>query len=164
MRIWLSVLLVVAVSLAGCTDEDDELVGEDDPGGADSGIRGGASDDVDGGGGDTGGGDPGDPGGDPGTDPEREPETHQIVIKDNRYVDGSITVQAGDTVRWLHQDQSTEHTVTADDGSFDSGSDSEDFMNGFTYNEFEHTFDAAGDFPYHCKVHPSMTGTITVQA
>ena len=26
------------------------------------------------------------------------------------------------------------------------------------------TFSTAGSFPYHCKIHPTMTGTVTVQA
>jgi plastocyanin len=47
--------------------------------------------------------------------------------------------------------------VTADDGSFDSGSLATDAT-------FSQTFDAAGTFAYHCTIHPSMTGTITVAA
>ncbi|HEX4936852.1 MAG TPA: hypothetical protein VFV33_26905 [Gemmatimonadaceae bacterium] len=27
---------------------------------------------------------------------------------------------------------------------------------------FQHTFASAGSFPYHCTIHPSMTGTVTV--
>jgi plastocyanin len=29
---------------------------------------------------------------------------------------------------------------------------------------FTHTFASAGTFPYHCKIHSSMTSTVTVQA
>jgi hypothetical protein len=45
--------------------------------------------------------------------------------------------------------------VTADDGSFDSG----------TLNpgaSFSQTFSTAGTFTYHCAIHPRMTGTIVV--
>lgn len=66
----------------------------------------------------------------------------------------AIEVAAGDTVTWASVD-SPDHTVTADDGSFDSGT----LSNGDT---FEHTFDAAGEFTYACQIHPSMTGTVTV--
>lgn len=28
--------------------------------------------------------------------------------------------------------------------------------------QFQHTFANAGSFPYHCTIHPGMTGTVTV--
>jgi len=79
---------------------------------------------------------------------------HDISIDNFQFVDGSITVQVGDTVRWVNDDSAT-HTVTAGDGSFDSG----DLQNG---DDFEFTFDTLGSFPYKCNLHPAMTGTITV--
>src|SRR5262249_27871012 len=66
----------------------------------------------------------------------------------------SLDVAAGDTVVWRNDDAAP-HTVTADDGSFDSGI----FDPGST---FSWTFDSAGAFAYHCNVHPQMTGTIVV--
>jgi plastocyanin len=47
------------------------------------------------------------------------------------------------------------HTVTADDGSFDSGNLSPD-------KTFSHTFDQAGTFKYHCSLHASMIVTVVV--
>ena len=67
----------------------------------------------------------------------------------------SLTVKVGDTVTWTNND-STAHTVTADDNSFDSGN----IDPGATY---KHTFDKAGTVPYHCSIHSSMTGSIVVQ-
>jgi plastocyanin len=32
-----------------------------------------------------------------------------------------------------------------------------------TRSEFSHTFEAAGEFPYFCQVHPWMNGIVTVQ-
>ena len=50
----------------------------------------------------------------------------------------------------------TTHTITSDtQGLFDSGS----LAPGAT---FEHTFTAAGTYPYHCSIHPTMTGVIVV--
>lgn len=66
------------------------------------------------------------------------------------------TVDAGATVTFTNDDP-TEHTVTADDGSFDSGI----MGSGDT---FEVALDAPGSIAYHCDVHPSMQGVITVQA
>lgn len=90
----------------------------------------------------------------------RPAQTFTIDIQGNDFKDGSKTIQKGDTVRWVQKDQAT-HTVTSDDGtSFDSG-------NLFalpSQDTFTHTFDAVGDFPYHCDVHPGMTDAITVVA
>ena len=50
----------------------------------------------------------------------------------------------------------TAHTVTADDGSFDSKS----LASNATFSQ---TFAKAGTFAYHCAIHPGMKGTVTVQ-
>jgi plastocyanin len=65
-----------------------------------------------------------------------------------------MTVKAWSTVTWTNED-TARHTITADDGSFDSGS----IGSGATYQQ---TFATAGTFAYHCAIHPSMTATITV--
>jgi plastocyanin len=66
-----------------------------------------------------------------------------------------LEVLAGDVVRWSNV-SSRAHTVTADDGvSFDSGH----FHHG---ESFSHAFEALGDFPYHCELHPSITGRVRV--
>jgi plastocyanin len=67
---------------------------------------------------------------------------------------GNIEVAAGTTVTWTNND-STAHTVTADDGSFQSGR----LEQGDT---FSYTFDTAGTFSYHCEYHANMTATVTV--
>ena len=61
----------------------------------------------------------------------------------------------GNIVSWINDD-STEHTITADDGSFDSGPISPG-------DTFDNTFDAPGDFGYHCSIHPFMTGIVIVE-
>ena len=47
------------------------------------------------------------------------------------------------------------HTVTADDGSFDTGKIDPGASATITV-------DTAGTFAYHCNFHPSMKATITV--
>jgi plastocyanin len=63
-------------------------------------------------------------------------------------------VSAGDSVRWTNDDTEG-HTVTALDGSFDSGVVT-------VGGEFVATFEAPGSFDYFCAIHPEMRGTVTV--
>jgi plastocyanin len=60
----------------------------------------------------------------------------------------------GDTVMWSN-DSSRPHTVTANDGSFDSGRIP-------ATSTFEQRFATAGAFAYHCTLHPFMTGEVDV--
>ncbi len=74
------------------------------------------------------------------------------------FAPSSVTLVAGvnNTVTFVNQD-SVIHTVTADDGSFNSG----DIQPGQSWT---HTF-AVGTYTYHCIYHSSwMKGTITVLA
>ena len=66
-----------------------------------------------------------------------------------------IHVRAGTRVRWVNGDQ-LQHSVTADDGSFDSG-----LIN--PNQAFERVFDKAGDYPYHCTPHPFMQSHVIVE-
>ena len=78
------------------------------------------------------------------------------------FVPHEVTVNVGDEVTWSNND-SAAHTVTA--GSAAEGPsgvfDSSLFMAGTT---FSHKFEAEGEFPYFCMVHPWMGGIVTVQA
>jgi LPXTG-motif cell wall-anchored protein len=86
--------------------------------------------------------------------------TQNVTLKDNLFAPKTITVKVGDTVMWTDQGQN-EHTVTADDGSFDSGDLKTGEKTSFTF-----TFTKAGTFAYHCKYHGpmGMVGTVVVQA
>ena len=69
------------------------------------------------------------------------------------------TINVGDTVRWTLMGGS--HNVSSDTtGLFRSGSVSS------SWGPFDHTFNSAGSFGYHCELHGSagggMFGTITV--
>jgi plastocyanin/uncharacterized membrane protein YozB (DUF420 family) len=57
----------------------------------------------------------------------------------------SITVKVGTKVTWINQDPAP-HTVTLDDGSFDSGTLAQGQAASFT-------FDKAGEFAYYCLFH-----------
>ena len=79
---------------------------------------------------------------------------NSVTIVNFAFNPGTITVKVGDTVGWTNG-SGTPHTVTADDGSFDSGT----LAGGAG---FQQTFSAAGTFSYHCSIHSSMKATITV--
>jgi plastocyanin len=63
--------------------------------------------------------------------------TARVTIQNSAFTPSEVTV----------------HTVTADDGSFDSG----DLQPGATFGV---TFNTAGPHPYHCKYHSEMTGIV----
>jgi plastocyanin len=65
-----------------------------------------------------------------------------------------LDVLLGDTVTWTNDSVRT-HTVTADDGAFDSGR----IIPTATYAR---TFTALGDTPYHCVIHPFIRGDVQV--
>ena len=78
------------------------------------------------------------------------------------FIPHEVTIDVGGEVTWSNED-SAAHTVTA--GSAADGPsgvfDSSLFMAGTT---FSHKFEAEGEFPYFCMVHPWMSGLVTVQA
>jgi plastocyanin len=78
-----------------------------------------------------------------------------IDIKNFTFMPMSATVPVGSKVTWKFED-STAHTVKADDGSFTSPA----LSNGQT---FTHVFSKAGTYSYICSIHQYMRGTITVK-
>jgi plastocyanin len=78
-----------------------------------------------------------------------------------------LTVPLNGVVRWYNDDNAaaggqyggsngTIHAILADDiVSFSSG-------NITPGRAFDHTFVTAGTYAYHCSIHPTMKGTITV--
>jgi plastocyanin len=78
----------------------------------------------------------------------------QVLIKGIAYNPKEVHATVGKPVTWTFDDGGLEHTVTADDKSFDSGRKSS--------GPFEHTFSTAGTIAYHCEVHAKMHGTIVV--
>jgi plastocyanin len=71
----------------------------------------------------------------------------------------SITVEVGTTVKWTNQDQAP-HTVTS--GKPGDQSDLFDTRNLGNKGMFQFTFDQEGEIAYFCRIHLSMTATITV--
>ncbi|MEI7743769.1 MAG: plastocyanin/azurin family copper-binding protein, partial [Chloroflexota bacterium] len=82
------------------------------------------------------------------------PGSGEVVIADFAFTPDHLSVPVGTTVRWTNQGVAP-HTVTARDGSFDSG-----FLN---HNEvFSRTLTTPGTIEYLCAIHPAMIGTVVV--
>jgi plastocyanin len=77
-----------------------------------------------------------------------------IEIQDFQFSPDTLTVPVGTTVTWTNGGEAP-HTVTADEGAFDSGK----LDPG---NDFSFTFEEAGEFTYHCDIHQRMKATIVV--
>ncbi len=89
------------------------------------------------------------------------------TLTDTAVSPNPIQAKVGQTVVWTNDD-SAFHTVTsgligaADVGKlFDSGLAGPTALTA-KGKTFEHTFDAAGEFDYHCTLHPAMTGKVIV--
>lgn len=83
------------------------------------------------------------------------PGTNEVWMQNTVFSPATITVPVNTTIKWINKDNFN-HTVTANNGSFDSGNISA----GGTYTR---QFTAAGTYPYNCTLHSGMTGTVVVQ-
>jgi plastocyanin len=76
----------------------------------------------------------------------------RVAIRDNYFDPSDIVVAPGTTVEWVNEGQNP-HSVTADNGLFDSGL-------LYPGESYQVTFDGSGTVTYHCS--PEMTGSVTV--
>jgi plastocyanin len=81
--------------------------------------------------------------------------TAEVKISGFAFDPTPLTVTVGTTVTWTNED-SAPHTIVSDTGLWTSPR----LGQGET---FSFTFDTAGTYAYHCGIHASMTGTITVE-
>ncbi len=86
----------------------------------------------------------------------QEAPTDEVRATDFAFDPTTLQIAAGTTVTWTNEG-SRPHTVTAGDGSFDSGR----LDPG---EQFTHTFDEVGTFDYHCGFHPEMQASVNVTA
>ncbi len=93
--------------------------------------------------------------------PTAEAQQITVEMRSIAFNPRMITITPGTTVVWVNQDP-VAHTVTADDGSFDSGLIQPGGM-------YQRTFNQPGTYPYYCRPHGGpggrgMSGVIVVQA
>lgn len=81
------------------------------------------------------------------------PASAAVTVDDDLFSPRTVTIRTGGTVTWNNRGNT--HTVTARDGSFDSG-----MMD--TGRTFRHKFPNAGTYTYDCILHEGMTGTVKV--
>lgn len=79
---------------------------------------------------------------------------HAVSIGFDRVAPARIDIVTGEAVTWTNDSVRT-HTATADDGRFDSG-------RILSAERYTNSFDAPGDVPYHCSLHPSIQGVVGV--
>ena len=92
--------------------------------------------------------------------------TADVTIEDGSFSPATVTITPGDTVTWTNQGFS--HSVTADDGSFDSSPTCPASCLS-TGDTFSFTFTTPGSYAYYCRLHGAsggigMAGVVVVVA
>jgi len=81
------------------------------------------------------------------------------VVSDSKTVGAynpkTITITSGQAIEWAWEDTGNPHSVTAENGSFDSCLQKA----GYT---FVVSFATPGTYAYKCSIHPDMKGTVNV--
>ena len=84
-----------------------------------------------------------------------KPATHTVMMEGTGFQPALLIVKAGDSVVWVNKDPFP-HTVTSDDGKFDSHVIPPD--KSWTY-----TPKTKGDFAYTCTLHLTMKAMLRVE-
>lgn len=79
----------------------------------------------------------------------------EVAIQGFAFEPATVEITAGHAVRWTNMD-GARHSATAEDGSFDTG-----LMKTNVSGDI--VFDAPGTYPYFCKAHRGMKGTVVVK-
>lgn len=82
---------------------------------------------------------------------------HEVTVGDNFFSPSELTIQPGDTVRWVNAAGGNIHNVSSDTSAWAISPTATSFT-------FEVVFNSPGEFPYRCTIHgTAMSGSITVQ-
>lgn len=91
----------------------------------------------------------------PGTEAPADSAAATVEIRQVAYGPKTVRIRAGQSVAWVNRDP-LQHTVTSDDGRFESG-----VMNEGA--RFVQRFDTPGRYRYHCMPHPQMKAVVIVE-
>lgn len=83
------------------------------------------------------------------------PKTATVHISMFAFSPKPLVVAPGTTVTWVNDDEEA-HSVVSDTRVFHSAA-----MD--TKDHYSFTFTTAGDYPYHCGLHPNMVAKVTVK-
>lgn len=146
MRVLLAACAMTFLAFAGCSGNDDAADNGDDP---PSGS--GSSTDTS-------------------TPEPTGPKTHDVKLEGNKFVNQSITINAGDSVKWTHMDGMTPHNIEEENEKWDSHPNCVALVPAdppcmiSTSPPYTREFTEVGTVNYLCEIHPGMTGTINVIA
>ena len=87
-----------------------------------------------------------------------KPADHTVSIDNLQFAPAELKVKPGETVTWTNNDD-RDHTVVSTDKE-------KKFKSPVLHHgdSWSATFDKPGRFPYGCRLHPRMKGTILVTA
>jgi plastocyanin len=86
--------------------------------------------------------------------PSSETAAVTVEIAGFEFGPAEATASVGDTVSWSNADAAP-HTATLDGGECETGNIPAGGAGGLVFN-------TAGTFAYHCAIHPTMKGSITI--
>jgi len=86
--------------------------------------------------------------------PTDEPGTVEVTMSGRAFSTGRVEASVGEVIAFTNED-AVPHTATLDDGSCTT----ENLGKGATGSL---VFDAPGTYPFHCRIHPDMTGTFEI--
>ena len=92
---------------------------------------------------------------------EQETETHVVTVDSTnlRFNPSTVTLNEGDTLRFVWGGQALPHNSVEENGVFDSGDPERDLDFGHVFD-----YDSAGTYNFFCEPHESvgMLGSVTV--
>lgn len=83
-----------------------------------------------------------------------------ITIKNFAFTPKIMTVKTGSIVRWENKDPAPHRIIFIDKDGRDTSPDSSVLS---STQSWSNRFDKPGTYPYYCKIHPEMTGTVIVE-
>ena len=96
-----------------------------------------------------------------GLETEQETETHVVTVDSTnlRFNPSTVTLNEGDTLRFVWGGQALPHNSVEENGVFDSGDPERDLDFGHVFD-----YDSAGTYNFFCEPHESvgMLGSVTV--
>jgi plastocyanin len=85
-------------------------------------------------------------------------ETVEVEVRKMEFIPSELTINKGDTVRWVNRERRQYHSVW-----FEELGEEEPADYFWPEETFERQFNEAGSFPYRCGPHDGMSGVVIVK-